>query len=90
MPIAEKDRPVCPLVGEDGNAFSIIGRVRKTLIKAGFKKEADDFQREATAGDYNNLLMVACSYVREPDEDLSDDDEDLDEDEDFDYDEEDD
>lgn len=47
------------LVGEDGNAFSILARVSNTLKKAGVsKEEISQFQKEAMSNDYNHLLNV--------------------------------
>ena len=51
------------LVGEDGNAFAIMGRVRKALIQAGHKELAEQYLKEATAGDYDHLLQVTMEYV---------------------------
>ena len=51
------------LVGEDGNAFAIIGKVKKALKKAGYNDEVESFMKEAMSGDYNNLLRVAMEYV---------------------------
>ncbi|HEF7114084.1 TPA: hypothetical protein SAY06_000190, partial [Campylobacter jejuni] len=47
------------LVGEDGNAFSILARVSKALKKASVsKEEISKFQKEAMSSDYNHLLNV--------------------------------
>lgn len=52
------------LVGEDGNAFSIIVRVIEALRKAGVDpRERDAFHTEATAGDYDNLLRTVMAWV---------------------------
>jgi hypothetical protein len=57
-------RPEVQLVGEDGNAFMIIGRVTKALRKAGNPKEViDSFTSQATAGDYTHLLAVAMEFA---------------------------
>jgi hypothetical protein len=57
-------KPTVKLVGHDGNAFSIMGRVRKALMLAGADKEyADKYLKEATVGDYNQLLVVSMKYV---------------------------
>jgi len=58
-----KKKPKVKLVGEDGNAFAILGKVKRALIKAGMREEAEQYIREATAGDYNNLLAVTQRYV---------------------------
>ncbi len=52
------------LIGEDGNAFYILGKVSKALRRAGYDKQfVDDFITQATAGDYDNLLQVVMTYV---------------------------
>ena len=51
------------LIGEDGNALSIIGRVAKALRRAGKNTMAEDFQREAMSGDYDHLLQTVQEYV---------------------------
>ncbi len=57
-------KPTVKLVGEDGNAFSIMGRVKKALIQAGADKEyIDKYLKEATSGDYDHLLVVSMEYV---------------------------
>jgi hypothetical protein len=59
------DKPTCKLVGEDGNAFAIMGRVRSALKKAGQGSMVDEFTKKATSGDYSNLLCTAMDYVDE-------------------------
>lgn len=52
------------LVGEDSNAFAILGAVTKGLQRGGVpKEERDKFMAEATAGDYDHLLQTAMSWV---------------------------
>ena len=52
------------LTGEDGNAFSILGRVTRAMQKAGISKaERQAFMAEATAGDYAHLLATTKRYV---------------------------
>ena len=52
------------LSGEDGNAFFIIGRVRKALRQAGVENsELDAFSEEAMSGDYDNVLRTAMKWV---------------------------
>ena len=51
------------LVGEDGNAFAIIAKVKKALEDEGKHEKAKKFVEEATSGDYNNLIATACKYV---------------------------
>lgn len=51
------------LIGEDGNAFSIIGRCAKAMRRAGVSSETiSAFQAEATSGDYDHVLQTAFAY----------------------------
>ena len=53
------------LVGTDGNAWALIGRVSQALRRGGQSKEfIDAFVKEATSGDYNHLLCT-CMKVCE-------------------------
>ncbi|MFB3880966.1 MAG: hypothetical protein ACE149_06865 [Armatimonadota bacterium] len=59
---------VVKLVGEDGNALSILGRVRQALRRAGMPQKAEEYLARATSGDYHHLLAVTLEYVVEPEE----------------------
>ena len=56
---------VVQLTGEDGNAFAIIGRVRRALDKAEYASTDDvaEFMREATSGDYDHLIATCMAFV---------------------------
>ena len=61
---APTTKPTVELIGQDGNAFSIMGNVRRALKRAGADKEyIDKYSKEAMAGDYDNLLCVTMEYV---------------------------
>jgi hypothetical protein len=52
------------LVGHDGNAFSVMGRVSKAMRRAGVDRDViDQYTKESMSGDYDHLLQVAMSYV---------------------------
>jgi hypothetical protein len=52
-------KPKVKLVGEDGNAFAILGRCRLAAKKAGWTEEQiKEFTTEAMSGDYDNLLQT--------------------------------
>ncbi len=52
------------LSGEDGNAFAIMGAVRKAMRRGGCTAdEMQAFTDEATSGDYDHLLQTAMRYV---------------------------
>lgn len=67
MDVTGLKRPVVRLVGEDGNAFAILGRVRRAMRVAGWPQEkVQEFLREATAGDYDHLLQTVIGCCDEP------------------------
>jgi hypothetical protein len=52
------------LVGQDGNAFAIMGRVASALKDAGVSKdEIDEYYAESMSGDYDQLLQTAVKWV---------------------------
>ncbi len=52
------------LIGHDGNAFSILGRMSRHLRQGGVPTdEIVAFQTEAMSGDYNNLLRTCMKWV---------------------------
>lgn len=54
------------LVGEDGNAFAILGRVRAALRRGGESPEfIAAYAKEATSGDYNHLLATTLEVVED-------------------------
>ena len=61
---AKADKPVCKLVGTDGNVFSIIGKVSKTLKRAGQQDRAKEFTSKAfKAKSYDEVLAMLFDYV---------------------------
>ena len=57
-------KPTVKLVGQNGNAFSIMGRVKQSLRRAGADIEyIDKYLNEATSGDYDDLLLVSMEYA---------------------------
>lgn len=52
------------LIGENGNAFNLLGIVRNALRRAGYDDAfIKKFTEEATGGDYNRLLATISEYV---------------------------
>lgn len=59
----ETKRPRLKLIGEDGNAFFIIGRARSVAKKMGWSAERiEEMTKKATSSDYDNLLRVMMEY----------------------------
>lgn len=69
------------LVGQDGNAFSILGRFHRALWQGGVPAdEISAVMAEAKSGDYNHLLVTVMRTV---DVDPIDEDEDWDDEDEF-------
>jgi len=60
----DEGRPLCRLVGTDGNVFAIIGKVQQVLRNAGQHERATEFVRRAfAAGSYDAVLQLCFEYV---------------------------
>lgn len=63
-----------PLVGQDGNAMFIMGRVGAALKRAGVpREEINAFYAEAQSGNYDHLLQTVMKWVNVGDPDDDDD-----------------
>jgi hypothetical protein len=52
------------LIGEDGNVYAILGRVRRAMVSARVpQNEIDAFFAEATSGDYYAALATCQRWV---------------------------
>lgn len=52
------------LSGNDGNAFAVMGAVKKALKGAGASsEEISEYLSESMSGDYDHLLRVAMDWV---------------------------
>ena len=52
------------LIGEDGNALFIVGRVIRAMKHEGVPMEVlNEFRAEALSGDYNHVLNTVQKYV---------------------------
>ena len=57
------DKPFLRLVGQDGNAFSIMGHVKKAARKANWTDERiEAMLEEMRAGDYDALLRTVMKH----------------------------
>lgn len=57
------EKPTVQLTGEDGNVFSIIGRVSKALKRAGQPEKAKEFTQKAMkSGSYDEVLQLCMDY----------------------------
>lgn len=57
----------CKLVGEDGNAFFIMGRFTTAARKAKWpEEEIKKVLDDAMSGDYNHLLVTIMRHCKNP------------------------
>jgi len=50
------------IVGQDGNAFNILGLASRALKDNGQSELVDEYMTEAMAGDYDHLLRTTAQY----------------------------
>lgn len=56
-------KPPLRLVGENGNAFAILGKACQVARQAGWTEEqVKEFLDEARSGDYNRLLQTCVKH----------------------------
>jgi len=63
-----RDKPRVRLVGEDGNAYSIMGRVISAWKKSNHPQKyeiVEQYILEAKSNDYHHLLNITREYIRE-------------------------
>ena len=52
------------LVGQDGNAFALMGYTARALRNEGLASLCDEMYQKAKSGDYNHLIAVCDEYVQ--------------------------
>ena len=63
--MVDRKRPYVKLAGEDGNAFSILGRTREAMREVGWSDaEIAEFTDKAMSGDYDALIRTVCEYCK--------------------------
>lgn len=62
--VEELQKPDCPLIGEDGNIFNLLGIAARTLRENGMAEQASEMMKRAAAsGSYDEALCVIGEYV---------------------------
>ena len=56
-------KPDCPLIGEDGNIFHLVGIAAKTLRKNGMKEEASEMSEKVFGSGSYEALGIIGEYV---------------------------
>ena len=58
-------RVTVKLTGTDGNAFALLSKARRAAKNAGWTNEQwEEFQRQATSGDYNQMLATMMEWFQ--------------------------
>ena len=81
-----RQKPDCPLIGQDGNIFGLVGIAARTLRENGMRKEATEMTKRVTSsGSYAEALGIIGEYVNitSVDEDEDEDEDEFEEDWDF-------
>ena len=72
----KQQKPDCPLIGEDGNIFHLVGIAAKTLKRNSMSAEASEMTEKVFgSGSYEEALGIIGEYVNitsvdEPNEDV--------------------
>ena len=62
--MAERKRPMCPIIGADGNIFNLLGIASRTLKNNGMADEsAEMYDRVTSSGSYNEALCIITDYI---------------------------
>jgi hypothetical protein len=57
-------KPKCKLIGEDGNIFFVLGRVRQALKASGKNDQVQEVsERVMASGSYDEALRIIMEYV---------------------------
>ncbi|MCQ4022419.1 MULTISPECIES: hypothetical protein [unclassified Ruminococcus] len=63
--VQEAQKPDCPLIGQDGNIFNLMGIASRTLQQNGMSEQATEMcsRITETAGSYSEALSIIGEYV---------------------------
>ena len=58
------EKPSCPLIGQDGNIFNLVGIAERTLREHGLTDQAKEMKdRVFASGSYGEALCIIGEYV---------------------------
>lgn len=58
------EKPICKLIGEDGNVFNLAARVSRTLKDNGLSEQADEvWSKLKECKSYEHALQLFMQYV---------------------------
>lgn len=57
-------KPVCKLIGENGNVFNLLGKSQRCLKENGYFKEVEEMSKRVfEASSYEEALRIMIEYV---------------------------
>ena len=60
----KQTKPDCPLIGQDGNIFNLVGIASRTLKRNGLSAEAAEMTEKVfNSGSYEEALNIIGEYV---------------------------
>ena len=60
----KQTKPDCPLIGQDGNIFNLVGIASRTLKRNGLSAEASEMTEKVfNSGSYEEALDIIGEYV---------------------------
>ena len=76
QPQQMQQKPDCPLIGQDGNIFNLMGIASRTLKENGMEEQAREMRQRITqCQSYDSALCIIADYVniteKEQQEDMS-------------------
>lgn len=61
---SKQTKPDCPLIGEDGNVFNLVGIAERTLKRNGLSEQASEMTAKVFgSGSYEEALGIIDEYV---------------------------
>ena len=71
----KQTKPNCPLIGQNGNIYNLVGIAAKTLKRSGLSAEASEMTEKVFGSSYEEALGIIGEYVNitsvnEPNEDI--------------------
>jgi hypothetical protein len=65
MPVIEDSKkPICKLIGRDGNVFNLIAIATTALKNSGYKQEAKEMSARCfDCGSYTEAIRIISEYV---------------------------
>ena len=62
--MAEREKPMCPIIGANGNIFNILGIASRTLKNKDMYDEAKEmYDRVTSSGSYTEALGIITEYI---------------------------